>query len=362
MSSVRKAKNGYYGIVNYYDKDKKRHQKSTGFFKLKRDALKEANKLEQELNTINVNLKDVSLVDYYQQWNETYKQASSLSYITKNRYSTFAKSIAKYFKDMRLRDVKRSTYQGFINWYGHSHGYSSISKLNSAIRQCIGYAIDDDVIQKDFTHNVQLNYNKSHHRKNEYLNMKELEQLLKALKEGLNRHNTSRYMILTSIYTGMRKSEIQALTWNDIDELHGTITISKTWDDNKKAFKPTKTKTSTRIIPVNRELLKILDDLKANNSTMIFKNALGTIPTSNALKKCLNSILNDCGIKKQGFHFHSLRHVHVAFLLSKGIPIDVISKRLGHSKTSVTLNVYAYLIDEFKAQNDKLIIQKLSEL
>lgn len=72
--------------------------------------------------------------------------------------------------------------------------------------------------------------------------------------------------------------------------------------------------------------------------------------------------MNDCGLKKQGFHFHSLRHVHVAYLLGKGVDIYAISKRLGHSNITVTLNTYSYLIDEYKAKNDNLIINKLAEL
>lgn len=72
--------------------------------------------------------------------------------------------------------------------------------------------------------------------------------------------------------------------------------------------------------------------------------------------------MKDVGIEKQGFHFHSLRHVHVAYLLSKGIDIYAISKRLGHSDITITLRAYSYLIDEYKAKNDSLIIDKLAEL
>ena len=95
---------------------------------------------------------------------------------------------------------------------------------------------------------------------------------------------------------------------------------------------------------------------------MVFQNVLGTVPTGTALNKCLRSIMSDCGIEKQGFHFHSLRHVHVAYLLGKGIDIYAISKRLGHSNITVTLNTYSYLIDEYKAKNDTLIIDKLAQL
>lgn len=84
-------------------------------------------------------------------------------------------------------------------------------------------------------------------------------------------------MILTAILTRMRKSEIQALTWGDIDFIHSTISVNKSWDENKKAFKSTKTVTSKQTIKVNRKLLTWLMDLKANSSTMVFQNVFGTI-------------------------------------------------------------------------------------
>ena len=360
MSYVRRATKGYYGYASFRDSNGKWRQKSVGFFKLKREALKAAADKENELEAVNIDLASMSFVDYYERWYKIYK-ANQVSSISLSRYRTIQKVIGQYFDNTALVDIKRSEYQEFINWCGKNHAQSTVSKLNSIIRACIGYAIDDDVITKDFTHNVQLVFNMKK-RKVEYLNNDELIKLKTAVIESLNHYNTSRYMILTAIYTGMRKSEIQALTWKDIDFLHATITINKSWDDTKKAFKPTKTESSNRIIKVNRELLKRLADLKANNTTMVFQNVLGTIPTSSALNKTLLSIMKDVGIEKQGFHFHSLRHVHVAYLLSKGIDIYAISKRLGHSDITITLRAYSYLIDEYKAKNDSLIIDKLAEL
>lgn len=362
MSYVKKAKNGYYGYAYYHDKDGKRRQKSVGKFKLKRDAVEQANKVEKELSGVDIVLKEISLTEYYKRWYEIYKGNSSLSYSSKKRYLIFYRVIKNYFKSRQLKSIKRMDYQKFINWYGKSHAFKSVSKLNGAIRQCVSYAIDDDIVSKDFTHNVHITYNKEKNIKVEYLNNDEIKILKRATIQGLNRHNTSRYMILTAIYTGMRKEEIQALSWNDIDELNGTISITKAWDDVKKDFKSTKTIKSRRTIPVNRELLHYLDDLKSNNSTMIFRNAFGTIPTSTALNKCLRNIMKQNGIEKQGFHFHSLRHVHVAYLLSKGVDIYAISKRLGHSSVTITLNTYSYLIDEYKAKNDTLITDTLAEL
>ena len=362
MSYAKKTKNGYYGIAEYRDKDGKRHQKSVGRFKLKREALAAADSKEKEFANLNMDLKDVSLSDYFKRWFDLYKKNKAQSASARNQYRIMQNVITGYFKDTKLATIRRSDYQAFINWYGANHAYKSVSKLNGAVRSAVGFAIDDDIITKDFTHNVVITYNKDKKLKVQYLTNDELVTLKTAVLDKLQHYNTSRYMILTAIYTGMRKSEIQALTWKDIDFLHSTIKISKSWDEKEKAFKPTKTESSNRTIKVNRELLNHLADLKANHSIMVFQNVLGTIPTSNALNKCLRSIMNDCGIKKQGFHFHSLRHVHVAYLLGKGVDIYAISKRLGHSNITVTLNTYSYLIDEYKAKNDSLIISKLAEL
>ncbi|MBX9013492.1 tyrosine-type recombinase/integrase [Ligilactobacillus murinus] len=81
---------------------------------------------------------------------------------------------------------------------------------------------------------------------------------------------------------------------------------------------------------------------------MVFENARGQIPTSAAANNTLRTLLKQAEIKKPSFHFHSLRHTHVAYLLSKGIDIFVISKRLGHSDLSTTTDTYAYLIHEYQ--------------
>lgn len=163
-------------------------------------------------------------------------------------------------------------------------------------------------------------------------------------------------MIATAIYTGMRLSEIQALTWNDIDWFHQTISINKSWDMPTNKFKTTKNEASNRTIGVNSKLLELLKVLRKNSlSNMVYMNQYGTIPTSNAVNKTLRSLLESLNINRRNFHFHSLRHSHVALLLANGIDLYTISKRLGHSNISTTANIYAYLVDEYKnKQNDKI--------
>ncbi|WP_308860642.1 tyrosine-type recombinase/integrase, partial [Limosilactobacillus fermentum] len=235
MSYVRKAKKGFYGVAVYRDENGKRRQKSAGCFKLKREAVAAAVALEKKLGAINQSLKDISLADYYQRWYDLYEK-DGISKVTQNRYTVIGNVLKKYWKDTKLRTIKQSDYQAFINWYGNDHARDSVVKLNGTVRSAVGYAMDD-VITKDFTHNVKnvkLIYSKGQEQKVEYLTTDELQTLKKAVVSKLNRYNTSRYMILTAIYTGMRKSEIQALTWKDVDFLHSTISVTRSWDEKKK--------------------------------------------------------------------------------------------------------------------------------
>ena len=91
-------------------------------------------------------------------------------------------------------------------------------------------------------------------------------------------------------------------------------------------------------------------------------NAFGDIPTSNAVNKTLKSLLKGLGIHRKGFHFHSLRHSHVALLLAHGVDLYAISKRLGHSSTATTSKIYAYLIDEYRDKTDQQIVNVLDNI
>ena len=170
-TTVKKAKNGYYAYVNYRDSDGKRRQKKApGHFKLKREAKQAAVKLELELQKNNPKLSDMTFSDYYQRWFELYKKNKAKSHSASYQYTLIGKYIKRYFKDTKLRDIKRSDYQAFINWYGANHSYESVRKLRGACHSCVSYAIDDDIVDKDFTNHVELAYNAEHTRKVEYLN------------------------------------------------------------------------------------------------------------------------------------------------------------------------------------------------
>lgn len=362
MAQFYKRGKGWAARIQFTDKTGKRRSKSQAGFSTKVFAKKWAVDQEAKLNQgVNID-KDISLANYYDHWVATYKEPT-VSDVSMVRYNTTSKNIRNFFSDTSIKDINRTQYQKFINHFGATHAPSTVQKVNGFIRACVQSAILDDYLIKDFTQGVSLVANKKKIVKVQYLNIKEIKALLKEVRSGLTGGFTSRFMIITAIYTGMRLSEIQALTWNDIDWLHQTITINKSWDAVKHQFKDTKNASSVRTIKVNPELLTILKQLQRKaRGTMVFINQYGTIPTSGAVNHTLRSLLKNLGINKQNFHFHSLRHSHVALLLAHSVDIYAISKRLGHSNIKTTANTYAYLIDEYKNKTDQQIIKALSSL
>lgn len=95
---------------------------------------------------------------------------------------------------------------------------------------------------------------------------------------------------------------------------------------------------------------------------MVFLNNQHRIPTSNAVNKVLGQLLTEAGINRPGYHFHSIRHSHVAYLLYQGVDLYAISKRLGHSDMTITAKRYAYLIDEYREKQEQKITQAIGQL
>lgn len=363
MANYKRRGAGWQVRISWYDSTGKRHNKSKGGFSTKIAARKWAVDNEAKLNQGVAIDKTTTLVDYYIEWVKTYKQ-QKIADSTMRLYDLTEHQLKKHFAGVDIKKITRTQYQQFINGYGKDHAPESVKKLNSAVRACVKSAILDDYLLKDFTQGVTLTANKDKEVKVDYLNMKEIQQLIQTTQDGITkRRYTSRYMILTAIYTGMRLSEIQALTWNDIDFIHHTITIDKSWNAKKHCFKPTKNKSSERTIKINSKLVKLLRLLQVDSqSTMVFMNVFGDIPTSNAVNKTLRSLLDGLSIHRNNFHFHSLRHSHVALLLANGVDLYAISKRLGHSNTATTSKIYAYLIDEYKDKTDQQIVSALDNI
>lgn len=129
-------------------------------------------------------------------------------------------------------------------------------------------------------------------------------------------------------------------------------------------FGSTKNEASNRTIIVDQSTLTRLQELGIyqEKNNIEYKNLAFTYngknpPTNNAVNKSLKRALKRAGVTTMISH-HGLRHSHVSQLLHQGINIKYISRRVGHSDVSTTLNKYSHIIDEM----EQLESQKVNEL
>ena len=134
------------------------------------------------------------------------------------------------------------------------------------------------------------------------------------------------YML--ALHTGMRRGEVWGLQWDDIDILNNAITVQRSYDGPTKSGK-------TRVVPISSALEKLLlahCPRKSYNSTeLVIKSKFDPNPRIKRLCK-------KAGVRE--FTFHTLRHTFATLALEAGRSPALVSRTLGHSKVSTTLDIY----------------------
>lgn len=164
--------------------------------------------------------------------------------------------------------------------------------------------------------------------------------------------------IILAIYTGMRRGEILALRWQDVNLEAGYLEVKQALEETKLAgvvFKPPKTRKGQRGISLSP---KVVEKLRAQKAEQERRKAFlgdayqdldlvccredGSIWKPSAFTSAYRDLLKSR--KLDGPNFHALRHSHASQLLRSGIDAKVISERLGHSKVGFTLDTYIHLL------------------
>lgn len=157
------------------------------------------------------------------------------------------------------------------------------------------------------------------------------------------------YMML--FYSGLRRSEALAITYEDIIEVNGVkfLNVYKSINQRVSPYEitTTKNKSSIRKVPICNELNKAIETHKALCSKIYsFNDSFFVCGSLNPLAK--NSIGDvkariekECGVRH--IRIHDLRHSYCSLLINGGFPLLTISKLLGHSTTDITQKVYSHI-------------------
>jgi integrase len=226
------------------------------------------------------------------------------------------------------------------------------------LRRVFEAAIEEGVISKNPTKGIIV---KVPSTKKLVLNTKETEILL---KEARACNHEFFYLWVFALFSGMRSGELYALRWVDVDEVSGTILISRQWT-NKDGYHTTKSN-KNRVLPISSELRAILLELRnlgPNSETL--KGLDGSsqhfddlvLPRLKEWKNGVQSLVTREFCKQINItqvKFHDLRATFITNLLSQGVPLAQVMSIVGHSKTSTTDEYLRLAGVNIKGATDKL--------
>jgi integrase len=156
-----------------------------------------------------------------------------------------------------------------------------------------------------------------------------------------------------ALTTGMRRGELCALRWSDLDH-NGILHIKCAMGNAEGGFyeKEPKTSSSRRTIPLTRPTLELLRDYKEGfvRTTEAFDIPFGDpyilgTPGTNSRPYNPSLLTKEFATlaKMNGFSctLHDLRHTFATFMIASGVDVATVASYLGHSSVSMTLDVYA---------------------
>lgn len=280
--------------------------------------------------------------------------------------STFASTKARikfhirpYFKNIKVDKINLRMCQDFTNkvYKKTPLGYGYIISI---VKRVLDYAIRLQMIESNPMQYVikpkkpkQIIENKH----GNFYNVEELKTFLKTAKE----YDIKKYTFFRLLaYTGMRKGEMLALTWKDIDLKNKAVTVNKTMAivGKKRTIQTPKTETSNRLISLDNETINILKEWKTvqaklllmlgynamNQGQLVFSSSKNGLIAPYIVGKWLKTIAKKASL--QPITVHGFRHTHASILFKSGLDVKQIQKRLGHKKIETTLDIYTHLSDE----------------
>ena len=162
-------------------------------------------------------------------------------------------------------------------------------------------------------------------------------------------------MLLAS---GARRGEIAGLKWDKVDFFNNQIEITNNWlyDTKNGVYETTpKTEDSIRFIKLPAETMVMLKTWRKqcnlyrkanaeiwNDTDFVFIQENGSSIHPQSVSRCFEWVCERNELPK--ISLHKLRHTAASILIYSGVSIAAVSKRLGHSQISTTLNVYTHQI------------------
>lgn len=338
---------------------KRKYKTKSGFY-TKKEAKLAADEVEKKINNPNfLDNENITFGEVYERWIANYKLTvkESSFYTVELQHKS---KILPILGNKKINQITTIECQDLINhWYSIPlKNYKAIFNL---ITRIFKYAKQLKIVTDDPTSSVIIpkasrQFSNLEHSRNYYT-----RDELKTFLEYAEKHEKYKIYVLFRLlaFSGIRKGEALALTWNDVDFKKAQITINKTIILVSKVKVTTpKTKSSNRTVFIDKKTLAILSEWRLRQKKELLQkgfNALShnqlvfsgrnndyIIPTT--ISKMMNRVSEGCNLPH--ITVHGLRHTYATLAAQSGMPVKQLQAQLGHSKVEITLDVYTSITDE----------------
>ncbi|AGB42060.1 site-specific recombinase XerD [Halobacteroides halobius DSM 5150] len=338
----------------------------------KKEAEKEMHKLAHEVETgAYIEPSEMTVKEFLLQWFEDYCE-SNLAPSTLESYEIIIKSHLipalgdikvsdlepmhiKRYQTHKLKNGRRDGKEGGLSKRTVQYHHRVLSK---ALKHAVKWRIIDnnpaEVIEAPSPDTPEI----------KALTHDQTKRLLNVAKDWI--HD----IIYIALYTGMRRSEVLALRWQDIDFKEQKLQVKQAVTNpvgKGLIFRKPKTDSSIRPIDVDEDIIEILKRRKKeqqenqlkfgdkynNEYNLVFCKPTGEPMRPQTVTRNFNRVAKKAELSQ--FRLHDLRHTHATLMLQAGVHPKIVQERLGHSTISQTLDTYSHVIPSMQ----KEAVQKL---
>ena len=259
----------------------------------------------------------------------------------------------------KLMNIKPLVLVEFYNAIRNRHGRKKLSETSILRYYALINAVFNKAVRWDLIRvnpNEKIDKPKREKHEARYYDVEQTKSLLEALESESIRNKT---LIRLAIDTGARRGELTGLEWEDINFKNNSININKVTQAGRGIGvieKKPKNDSSIRRVFMTDHTAQLLKELKKHQkmleeqfgsqwkgSKKIFTSEDGNRIHPDRPSHILKEIIRKNNL--DDLPFHGLRHTSVSLLISAGVHTQVISKRVGHSSSATTRDIYSHVFE-----------------
>ncbi|MCQ6286615.1 tyrosine-type recombinase/integrase [Bacillus cereus] len=337
-----KERGTYFFIVRVRQLDGTQKQVKRRGFKTKKEAREAEAKMLVEKET-NSGLTFAQVADSYFNWYCQRRKQSSINVIKNVIYNHLLDEFGK----VKIDQITAKNIMNYQNKIINNYSAEFLKKIHTILSAIFNFGIKFHGLNINPA-KIAGNFEKESNKRMNFWEFNEFKQFISIVDDSIFKTFFS-----TLYYSGARKGELLALTWEDINFAEQTISINKT-EYNRQVTKP-KTKASNRIIMLPKTVTNLLKRIKkeaelaapVKNDYVVFGTFYDSISTT-TLDRKYSQYVDKAKVKK--ILLHEFRHSHASYLINKGVSPLVVAQRLGHSDVATTLNTYSHLYPSKQAE------------